>query len=98
MKDSPIRHPSAFTPVAMSLAALALLLAHVARFGVTHETDEGTSAHLFQLLMGGQVPIIAYFAITWLPRNAGPALRVLALQAFAALAALGTLYWFEHLA
>jgi hypothetical protein len=61
--QSPFRQPSAFLPVAMSLIALALVLGHVALFGVVHEADEGTAAHLWQLLMAVQVPIIAFFAI-----------------------------------
>jgi hypothetical protein len=60
---SPFREPSAFLPVAMSLIALALVLGHVALFGVVHQADEGTAAHLWQLLMAVQVPIIAFFAI-----------------------------------
>src|SRR6185369_8587749 len=51
------------------------------------EADEGTAAHLWQLLMVGQVPLVAYFALIWLPRSPGKALRVLALQLVAALAA-----------
>ena len=43
---STIRQPSAFLPVALSLVALALVLGHVALFGVVHEADEGTAAHL----------------------------------------------------
>jgi hypothetical protein len=33
----------------MSLAGLALVLVHAARYGIVHEADEGTSAHLFQI-------------------------------------------------
>ena len=72
----------------MSLGALGLVLVHVARFGMTHEPDEGTLAHIFQLLMAAQVPIVAYFAFTWLPRTPRRALCVLALQGGAALAAI----------
>lgn len=50
-------------------------------------------AHLFQLLMAGQVPIGAYFALKWLPRAPGPTIRVLALQAGAAVAVLAAVYW-----
>lgn len=79
----------------MSLAALALVLGHLAMFGVAHEADEGTAAHLWQLLMAGQVPVIAYFALKWLPRAPGPALRMLALDVVAALAACAPVYWFK---
>lgn len=90
-----MKQPSALLPVAMSLAALALVLGHLAMFGVAHEADEGTAAHLWQLLMAGQVPVIAYFALKWLPRAPGPALRMLALDVVAALAACAPVYWFK---
>lgn len=85
-----IKQPSAFLPVVMSLAALALVLGHAAIFGITHESDEGTAAHIFQLLMVAQLPIIAYFALKWLPRAPRRALQILALQAGAALAAIAS--------
>jgi len=90
-----IKRLSAFLPIAMSLAALTLVLGHVAIFGVVHEADEGTTAHLWQLLMAGQVPVIAFFALKWLPRAPGNALRVLLLQFVAALAACVPVYWFR---
>lgn len=96
MVDSSIaRQPSALLPIAMSLAALALVLTHVAIFGAAREADEGTAAHLWQLLMAGQLPVIACFAVKWLPRSPGQALRVLALQVVAALAACAPVYWFN---
>nr|HET6902032.1 hypothetical protein [Ktedonobacteraceae bacterium] len=82
-----IRQPSAFLPITMSLVALALVLGYVARFGVVHETDEGTAAHIWQILMAVQVPIIAFFAIKYVPRQPKQALLVLALQIVAALTA-----------
>jgi glucan phosphoethanolaminetransferase (alkaline phosphatase superfamily) len=84
----PIKQPSAWLPLALSLAALALVLGHAAMFGVVHEADEGTAAHVFQLLMVAQVPIVIYFALKWLPRLPRATLLVLALQAGAALAAI----------
>ena len=95
MNVSLMKQPSAFLPMAMSLAALALVLGHVAIFGVVHEADEGTAAHLWQLLMAGQLPVIAYFALKWLPRAPEKALRVLALQFGAGLAACAPVYWFK---
>jgi len=80
----------------MSLAALALILGHIAIFGVTREEDEGTAAHLFQILMAGQVPIIVFFAAMWVPKRPKEAWRVLALQAFVGLLPFAALYWYEH--
>ena len=93
MNVSLVKQPSAFLPVAMSVIALLLVLGHAARFGVVHEADEGTPAHVFQLLMVFQIPLVAYFVLKWLPRSAGRAVGVLALQAAAALAAFGAVYW-----
>ena len=87
------RQPSALAPIIMSLAALGIVLGHYAMYGIVHETDEGTPAHLFQLLMAAQVPLVLYFAITWLPRSPSRALAVLAAQAGAMLAALASVYW-----
>jgi hypothetical protein len=91
-----MKQPSAFLPLAMSLAALVMVLGSVAVFGVVHEGDEGAVAHIFQLLIAGQVPIVAFFAIKWLPRTPRQALQVLALQAGAGLAALAPVF-FLHL-
>src|SRR4051794_19023500 len=76
-----IRRPSAFVPVAMSLAALAIVVLHIIVSGTAREPDEGTAAHLWQLLMAAQVPIIVFFGIRWLPKSPRCALSVLALQA-----------------
>lgn len=85
-------HPSALVPIAMSLAALALVLGHIAMVGTARQADEGTEAHLWQLLMAGQLPIIALFAITSLPRAPRRTLWVLALQSSAALAAAAPVF------
>ncbi|MBC5809904.1 MAG: hypothetical protein GIW95_03485 [Candidatus Eremiobacteraeota bacterium] len=88
-----LRRPSAFLPPAISLALMALILAHVARSGLIHEADEGTEAHLFQILMPAQVMIIGYFALKWLPQRRTQALEVLALQAATALAVVGLVFF-----
>jgi hypothetical protein len=87
-----MKQPSAFLPVAMSLAALITLLVAFVVGGLVRETDEGTAAHIWQLLMGGQIPIVAYFAIKWLPQAPRQAPYVLALQVGLALAALAPVY------
>ena len=87
-----LKKPSAFSPVAMSLAALATVIVTLATSGIPRGGDEGTPAHIWQLLMAAQAPVVAYFAITWLPRAPRPALLVLALQVVAALAALAPVF------
>ena len=93
MSISMMRKPSAFLPLAMSIAALATVLVHVAVFGVAREADEGTAAHIWQILMAAQMPIVAFFAIKWLPRTPRQALLVLALQVGAVLAALAPVFF-----
>jgi hypothetical protein len=88
-----MKQPSAFLPLAMSFAALATVLVHVAIFGAAREADEGTAAHIWQLLMAGQVPVVAFFAIKWLPRAPRQALLILGLQAGAVLAALAPVFY-----
>jgi hypothetical protein len=88
-----IKRPSAFIPVVMSFTGLAVVLVHIMMSGVARQADEGTAAHLWQLLMAAQLPIVAFFAIRWLPQSPRSALPVLALQAIAALAALAPVYF-----
>ena len=93
MNVSPMKKPSALIPIAMSFAALAMVVGHAAMFGIVHETDEGTPAHIFQLLIAAQIPVVAFFAIKWFPRAPGQTLQVLALQAGAAVAACAAVFF-----
>ena len=93
MNVSPARQPAAIIPIAMSIAALATVLYHVAMSGIAPQADEGAAAHIWQLLMAGQAPVVAFYAVKWLPRAPRTALLVLAVQAGAALAALAPVYW-----
>jgi hypothetical protein len=94
-----LRHPSAFLPVAMSLTALAVVgvaaIHDILRYGhgLVREPDEGTAAHLWQLLMAGQLPVLLFFAIKWLPRAPKQTLYVLALQAGAVLASMAPVFF-----
>ena len=76
----------------MSLAALSLVIAHVVIYGTAHQADEGAAAHLWQLLMAGQIPVIAFFAIKWLPRTPGQAMLVLGLQGAAIVTAAAPVF------
>ena len=96
-----MRRPSAYLPVAMSLAALAMVLGAVAvdlaRGGaIARDPDEGAVAHLFQLLMTVQWPIMLFFAVKWLRRAPRQTLGVLGLQAATWLAGCAPVY-FLHL-
>ena len=79
-------------PVAMSIAALGVVIVHIIISGTARQADEGTAAHLWQLLMAAQIPIIGFFAIRWLPQSPRSALPVLALQAVAASVAIAPVY------
>ena len=93
-----MRKPSAFLPLVMSLIALALLggaylfALATGQAGLERQQDEGAIAHLWQLLMAGQLPVLIFFAIKWLPRAPRQTLYVLALQAGAAVAAMAPVY------
>jgi len=81
--------------MAMSLTGLVLVLGHIATYGAVREADEGATAHIWQLLMAGQMPVLAFFAIKWLPRAPKQSLYVLALQAGAALASMAPVFYFN---
>lgn len=94
-----VKKPTAFLPLAMSLTALTMLggayifgLA-TGHGGLVREPDEGAIAHLWQLLMAGQMPVLAFFAIKWLPRAPKQTLCVLGLQAVAALACMAPVFF-----
>jgi hypothetical protein len=87
-----LKRPSGFLPVVMSCAALAVVLVFLILHGPAPQPDEGTAAHTWQLLMAGQIPIIAFFAIKWVRLSPRRALPVLALQVGAALAAMIPVY------
>ena len=89
----PIKQPSAYIPLTMSLAALALVLGHAAVYGVVHEADEGAAAHIWQILMAAQLPLVAYFIFKWLPKRPRESLQVLALLAGTWLANFAAVYW-----
>jgi hypothetical protein len=78
----------------MSMTALGAVAIDIAKFGTAPQGDEGAAAHIWQLLMAGQIPVVAFYAVKWLPRAPRTALQVLGLQIAAALLALAPVYWF----
>ncbi|MEP7044392.1 MAG: hypothetical protein ABI843_15110 [Dokdonella sp.] len=81
------RQPSGIAPIVMSLAALFVVLLNLAGNGSAPEPDEGAAAHTFQLLMIGQLPVIAFFVFRWLRRTPRQVAVTLAFQVCAAIAA-----------
>jgi hypothetical protein len=92
-----MRRPSAWLPLSMSLSALTMVVVSLAiglaQGGkVTRDPDEGAIAHIWQLRMTVQMPIVLFFAIKWLRRAPSQTLRVLGLQAGAWLASCAPIY------
>ena len=94
--SSPLRHWSGWLPIAIPVFLLALGLRYVAIHGLVSQADEGTEAHLFQLLMPVQLAVMAYFAVTWLPRAPQRTFPVLVLQVVAAVAVFAAVYFIDH--
>lgn len=93
MNISAANRPSAFIPIGMSLGALLTVLIHIALYGTAREADEGAAAHIWQLLMAGQIPVILFYAIKWFPRAPRTARVIVAAQIAAAGVALAPVYW-----
>ncbi len=89
------RNASAAIPLGMSAGAFIALLIHIIGIGADPAADEGTAAHLFQILLAGQAPFVAWFALKWLPRKPAEAMLVIATQAAAALVALAPVVIFD---
>ncbi len=89
---SVLKHPSAFLPVTMSLGALGVVLVYLASHGPAPQPDEGAAAHIWQALVAGQIPIVLFFAVKWIPRTPGRAIPILVLQVLAALAAMAPVF------
>ena len=87
-----LKHPSAFLPVAMSLGALTTVLIFIVLHGPAPQADEGAAAHIWQLLMAAQAPIVLFFAIKRVPQSPRQAVPILALQVGAALAAMAPVF------
>lgn len=79
-------------PVMCSLIALAIVVGNVAA-GVPPQPDEGTSAHLFQLLIAVQFPLVIGFAATAEWNRPIRVFLGIVVQALAFSAALGALAW-----
>jgi hypothetical protein len=88
-----MRWLGAILPLLMTLTVVATGLVHAIQAGgFVREADEGTAAHLFQILMPAQIPIIAIFAATQLPRHLTWTRWILALQIGAAFALFAAVF------
>jgi hypothetical protein len=89
------RNASAAIPLGMSAGAFITVLFHIVSISTGPAPDESTAAHLFQILLAGQAPFVAFFALKWLPRMPAEAMLVIAMQAAAALIALAPVVLFD---
>jgi hypothetical protein len=85
-------HPSAFLPVLMSVGAITDIVVHLGAHGAAPQADEGAAAHIWQVLMAGQVPIVLFFAVKWGPQSPRQAVPVVIVQVVAALAAAAPVF------
>lgn len=102
---TPFRSLSGWIPLVLAGAALALLGGYlvtgphppnmVMDHGVLRE-DEGTAAHLWQLLMLAQLAAIAVFLVRWAPRAPKSAMLMLGLQVCGLIAAALPVWLLEH--
>jgi uncharacterized membrane protein len=85
----------AILPVILSLLAFALVLVAVATGWGTASNDEGTAAHLFQILIAAQLPIVVAYVVTaewtWWQK----ALKPVAMQAAAIALAFAPVGYFH---
>lgn len=81
-----VRKPSAYVPLAMSACALVMVLYFLVAVGPASPDpphDEGAPAHIFQLLIAGQLPFLGYFALRGLASDWRAAMSVMTLQGLA---------------
>jgi hypothetical protein len=69
-----------------------VVLLRLALLGAAPEGDEGPAAHLWQIIMTCQVPIILFLAIRWLPYDPRGTISVLGLQLLAMATAIAPIY------
>lgn len=89
------KNTSAWLPIAMSIFALVFTLVYLAIFGNVRHEDEGLAAHIFQLLIGGQVFIIAFFLTKYFPKKPKEAFLIFAIQILAIIVAFAPVYILE---
>lgn len=85
----------AIVPVVMSLLALSLVLVVVTTGWERGLKDEGAAAHLFQLLIVGQVPFVMAYLITANWRRLFEVAKPIAAQLGALVMAIGAVTFFH---
>jgi hypothetical protein len=79
-----LKQPSAFVPVALSLAAFLLVLGNSIFLGMGHAKEGSITDSIFQVLMGAQLPVVIFLAVRRLRRYPRETLGILTVQGAAA--------------
>lgn len=85
----------AIAPVVMSLLAFFIVVVVVTTGWQRHDRDEGTAAHLFQLLILLQIPLFAIFLATANWRRPGAMATAVLFQLAALALAFGPVAYFR---
>ena len=80
-----LKKPSAWIPIVIPFIFFAYLVTYITLFGIVHQEDEGTGAHLFQIWLVLEPLMLVFFAFKWFSSAPKQALLILALQIGAAL-------------
>jgi len=91
-----LRRPLGFVPLLISGGLLLAMLLQFMQGTLVRQPDEGTTAHLFQLLMPLNAIVMVVFGAFWLPKYPKPASQLLGLQVSAFVAVLAVVH-FRHL-
>ncbi len=97
MENQRIKRIVVYTPIVMSLIAFAIVLGSVAEFGVNpanYPKDEGWQAHLWQLLMVLELPIILVLVVAG-GRTFARNVPIVALQLSLWVANIATVYFLK---
>lgn len=95
MRQAEINWWAGRLPVVMSLAAFGIVGFVVTTGWQRHLHDDGTAAHLFQLLIVGEIPLIALFLLTIERGNAPRVMRLVFAQGVSIALALGSVAFFR---
>ena len=88
--------PSGFIPLLCSFAALTTVVVALASGAGARQPDEGAAAHIFQVLIVAQAPMLAFFGLRWARKTTWAALTILIAQIFAIGVAIAPV-WYFHL-
>ena len=96
MNNSLIKKPSAWIPIVIPLTFFAVMLILFTINGLpSPQKDEGTMAHLFQIWIVLEIPMLSFFAIKWLPQAPKEASIILAIQIISALMVCAPVFIFK---